>query len=86
MRENGQGSRRSKYEESSRGEEGTNEVDDAIRQPCQDVQEGVLIRRQDVAQVRTIYDVLKGWKNANPDVRAYFSRNKSKYTIRDLGT
>lgn len=82
VRKNRYGSRRTKYEESSGGEEGANEVHDAIRKPCQNVQEGILIRRKHVAQVCAIYDILESWKNANPDVRTNFSWDKSEYMIR----
>lgn len=46
------------------------EVADAVREPGKNVENGVLVRREDVGKVGTVQDVLERRENANPNVRS----------------
>jgi hypothetical protein len=45
-------------------------VDDAVRQPSQDVENRVLVSGKDVGQVCAIQNILERREDANPNVRA----------------
>lgn len=52
-------------------------MDDAVRQPSQNIQDRMLVGGHDVADVGAVDDVLKSRKNANPNVRAPLRGNES---------
>lgn len=49
---------------------------DAVWQPGQHIKDDILVSRQDVAEVGTVEDVFKCWKNSNPDRRTIGTRDK----------
>lgn len=61
FREDGDRPRRCEHEHDGRTHRRCPKVHDAIRKPCHDVQKGVLVRGQDVAQVCAIKDVFERW-------------------------
>lgn len=75
-----QGARRTKDEHGCRHNERSHEVEDAIRDPSQNIENCVLVDRDDVANVRTVDDVLEGRKDSDPDLRAPLGGNKSAQT------
>ena len=40
---------------------------DPVRQPCHNIQKSTLVCREYIAKVCTVEDVLKGWKDFDPD-------------------
>jgi hypothetical protein len=52
-------------------------VDKAVGEPGKHIKNGVLVCRQNVAQVGAVQDVLERRENADPDGRAVFGRNIS---------
>lgn len=49
---------------------------DTVWQPGQHIKDGVLVSRQDIAEVGTVEDVFKCWENSNPDRRTIGTRDK----------
>jgi hypothetical protein len=47
-------------------------VAQAIGDPCQDVEDGVRVRREDIGEIGAIENVFKGRENTDPDMRSYF--------------
>lgn len=66
---NWQGSRSAKDEERARNNEWRSKVENAIWQPCQNIQDWVSVRRQNVAEIGTVDDVFERGKNLGPDWR-----------------
>jgi hypothetical protein len=52
-------------------------MDDAVGQPRQNVEDGVLMRRENAGEVGTVDNVLQGRQNADPDVRAVLIGDES---------
>jgi hypothetical protein len=52
-------------------------VQETIRDPSQDIKNHMLVRREDVAYVGTVEDVLESWEHLDPDVRPIFSGDES---------
>lgn len=50
---------------------------DAVWEPCKDVEYNTFVRRQNIAQVCSIENVLKSGKNPYPDRGSVFTWNKS---------
>jgi hypothetical protein len=50
---------------------------DAIRKPCEKVEDGVLVGGEDVAEIGTVQDVFEGGKYFDPNRRPIFTGNES---------
>lgn len=74
--EDRKGARRPPDEDDDRADHGGTKVDEAVREPGQHVQDDMLVRRQDVAQVRAVKDILEGGKDADPDRGPIVTRNE----------
>lgn len=57
-------------------DEGSPKVTKAVRKPRQQVQDCVLVRGEDVAQICTVQDVLEGREDLDPDRRSPFGRDE----------
>jgi hypothetical protein len=68
--------RRAEDEYKTGAHDGCSKVYNAVRQPCHEIQKGTLVRREYVAEVRTIEDVLKGWEDFDPYRRSPFAWNE----------
>lgn len=53
------------------------EVADAVREPSQQVQDGVSVGGEDVREVGTVEDILERRKDFDPDVRTILYRNEA---------
>jgi hypothetical protein len=51
---------------------------DSIWKPCEDVEEGIFVAREDVAEIGTIEDVFQGRENADVDGRTICTVNESR--------
>lgn len=78
------GSRGGKDEEDQRANCGGSKVHYTIRQPGQDVEDGVLVRRQNVGQVRAVEDVLQCRQDANPNVRSVVVVDETRLYLLDF--
>lgn len=58
-------------------------MNDAVRQPSQDVEDWMLVGGQDVGQVGAIQDIFEGRENANPDVRTILVVDEAASRISD---
>lgn len=45
-------------------------MDDAIREPGQNVENRMLVGGQDVGQIGAVQNIFEGWEDANPDMGA----------------
>ena len=72
---------RSEDEHYRRTDEWRSKMCDAIREPGQHIQDDVLMRGEDVAQVGSVEDVLQCWQDAYPNWRAVFAGHKSKSVL-----
>lgn len=52
-------------------------MNDAIRQPREDVEDWMLVGGENVGKVGAVEDVFEGGQDANPDVRTIFVWNES---------
>lgn len=52
-------------------------MSNSIGQPSEDVKDGGLVRREDVAQVCAVEDVFEGGQHTHPDRRSVFTRDES---------
>lgn len=52
-------------------------MDESVGEPGEHVKHGVLVRRNDVAEIGAVKDVLERREDADPDGRAVFWRNIS---------
>jgi len=77
----GQGARRTPNEHACADNNGRDIVYDSVRQPGKDVENGVLVSGQDVAQVGAVEDVLEGGEDADPDSRAVVCGNVSRVKL-----
>jgi len=48
----------------------------SVGDPSENIKEGVLVFREDVAQICAVHDVLKSGKHADPDVRSPIGRDE----------
>jgi hypothetical protein len=53
-------------------------VDKSVGEPRENIEDRVLVGRDNVAEVGAVEDVLEGWEDADPDGRAVFGRNISE--------
>lgn len=53
-------------------------MENAVWEPCQDIKDDILIFGEDVGKIGAIEDVLKGWEDLNPDMRAHFFWDKTE--------
>ena len=67
---------RSEDEDERGADDGRSKVDNAIWQPRHEVEEGVLVCRKDVAEVRAVEDVLEGRKYLDPYRWSPFAGNE----------
>lgn len=64
-------SARSGKDEEDEGADGRGgKVDDAIREPGENVENRMLVGGQDVGQIGAVQDIFEGWEDANPDMGA----------------
>ena len=71
------GCARGSEEEKPGGDEGgEREVEDAVREPGEKVQNGVGVGGEDIGEVRAIEDVFESRKDADPNVRTDISGNE----------
>lgn len=75
--EDGGGTRSGEDEDDQRAHCGSSKVHDAVGKPSQDIQNGMLVGRENVGKVGTIENVFQGGQNSNPDVRTILGRDKS---------
>lgn len=75
-------SRGGKDEEDQRANCGGSKMHDTVRQPSQDVEDGVLVRRQNVGQVCAVENVLQCRQDANPDVRSVVVVDETRLHVR----
>jgi hypothetical protein len=50
----------------------------AIWKPCENVEEGIFVAGEDIAEVGTIEDIFQGRKNADMDGRTICAINESR--------
>lgn len=72
------GTRSGKDEEDEGANGGGAKVHDAVGQPGENVEDGVLVGGQNVGQVGAVQDVFEGGKHANPNVRTVLGGNESE--------
>ena len=51
---------------------------DSIGEPGKQVEDGILVRREDIAEIGAIEDVFEGGKYFDPDGWPVFARNESR--------
>ena len=66
-----------KNEDDNGAEEWRSEVNDAIGQPCRDIEDGVLMSGKNITEVSPVEDILQGGQDLDPDRRTVGARDKT---------
>ena len=75
--EHGGGPRRGEEEEEAAADGGQGKVAYAVREPGQDVQDGVRMSREDIREIGAVEHILEGGQHLDPDVRAVLGRDEA---------
>lgn len=75
--EDGSRAWRGENEHDERADERSGEVDNSVRQPSKNIENRVLVGRQNVGKVGSVQNVLQRREDANPNMRTVIVRDKS---------
>lgn len=59
---------------------------DAVGKPSQNIQNGMLVGRENIGKVGAVENVFQGGQDSNPNMRTIFGRDKSKQDRAELAT